>query len=303
MIVAWNSGGYLDRAVEALDPRHADGDMRIVIVDNGSADCSADRVARRFPTVEVVRFPDNRGFAKACNVGASRARDAEYLLFLNPDTCVARETVESASSVLASEARTGICGIALRNAEGSVTDAAAREPTLPRYVTHLLGLDRLGLSFLPRGRYLPAELAEPRLVDQVSGAFFLVRQDLFRRLGGFDERFFLYYEEADFSLRARQSESLSWLATNLSGFHEGEASSRSVLDKRLFEVTRSRVLFVRKHRGAATRAVHLLLTVLVEPITRTIFCLARGDLGGVVVVWRAFFAVYRWLFVAHASSR
>jgi len=123
----------------------------------------------------------------------------------------------------------------------------------------------------------------------------MVRADLFRQLGGFDERFFLYYEEADFSLRARQAGWHSWFAADLGGFHEGEASSRSTLDKRLFYVTRSRLLFFEKHHTRTARLAHFGLTALVEPLVRSVFCLARGDLHGARAVWSGFRLLYRWL--------
>ena len=297
MIVAWNSGSYLERAIEALRAGAHERDIDVVVIDNASNDGAPQLLAQRFPDVRVVHFAENRGFAAACNAGAREFEHADYLLFLNPDTEISGQTVSRAADLLdlRRAQRTGICGVALRNSHGSVRDAAAYEPTLATYVSHLFGVDRLSWSWLPRSRYLSRELTEPRVVDQVCGAFFMVRADLFALMDGFDERFFVYYEEAEFSLRARRAGWHSWFAADLAGFHAGGATSRSAPAERLFYATRSRVLFMEKHRPRHVRLAHLLLTSLVEPLTRTAFCLSRRDLSGTRTVWMGFGRLYRWL--------
>jgi GT2 family glycosyltransferase len=311
VIVAWNSGDDLVRAVAALGVDDADADLDVIVIDNASSDDAPQRVTQRFPHVRVHRFQENRGFAAACNAGARTLGDVEYLLFLNPDTEVSGQTVRQAADRLDLRRRdqTGICGIALRDDAGSVRDAVAREPTLGGYMSHLFGVDRLDWSLLPRGRYATAELREQRIVDQVCGAFFLMRADLFAQLGGFDERFFVYYEEADLSLRARQAGWHSWFAADLDGFHWGASPARSISAERLFYVTRSRVLFMEKHRGRGVRLIHLVFTTLAEPLARTLFCVGRHDVQGMRVVWHGFGRLYRWLLLRrrepardHASS-
>jgi GT2 family glycosyltransferase len=84
-------------------------------------------------------------------------------------------------------------------------------------------------------------------VDQLIGAFFVVRRSLFESLGGFDERFFVYYEEVDFSWRARQAGYSSVYLPGVHALHHGEASSGQVKGRRLFYLLRSRALYARKH--------------------------------------------------------
>jgi GT2 family glycosyltransferase len=162
-------------------------------------------------------------------------------------------------------------------------------------VSYIFGLDRLTFPWIARLHYLSKELDRSRVVDHVCGAFFLVRADLFDQLHGFDERFFLYFEDVDFSMRARKAGWHSWFAADLHGYHEGGASSRAIPAQRLFYSTRSRILLFAKHRTRSARFIHMLLTVTVEPLTRTAFCLGRRDIGGIRDVYWAFSRLYLWL--------
>jgi len=115
--------------------------------------------------------------------------------------------------------------------------------------------------------------SESRDVDQVMGAYFMVRQSVFGELNGFDERFFMYFEEVDFCYRAHK---LGWRTRYLaevSALHHGRASSDQVKARRLFYSLRSRLLFFRKNATKAEYWTVLLFTVLVEPVSRLISAL------------------------------
>jgi len=143
IIVNWNSGKQLRECVESVFGYGAGVVARVVVVDNGSTDGSADAVDA-LAGVEVVRTGENLGFAAACNRGAA-VGDAPYVLFLNPD---ARLFVNSLSVPLAFMERpgnvdVGICGIQLVDGEDRVSRTCARFPTLGRLAAGALGLDKL----------------------------------------------------------------------------------------------------------------------------------------------------------------
>src|SRR5207247_3592833 len=113
---------------------------------------------------------------------------------------------------------------------------------------------------------LPAEAtSESGLVDQVIGAYFMVRRPLFEALGGFDERFFVYFEEVDLSLRARQNGWASYFLANARVYHTGQVSSGQVRGERLFYLLRSRTEYARKHWSACKARPLRDLPLPVEP--------------------------------------
>jgi GT2 family glycosyltransferase len=198
-----------------------------------------DLAAAAVPGIVAICNAENRGFAAACNQGAQGSA-ADYLLFLNPDTVVGDATLSSVVDFMQAPAQAdvGVCGIRLVDEEGRPSTAAARFPTLPMLVGEATGLSRLGV--LPRHLLTAAECRHTRDVDQVIGAFFLIRRSLFESLGGFDERFFVYFEEVDLSYRARLAGWRSVYFAGAEAFHHGGLSSGQVRAKRLFYSLRSR---------------------------------------------------------------
>jgi N-acetylglucosaminyl-diphospho-decaprenol L-rhamnosyltransferase len=263
VIVNWNTGEYLRSCLASLGAAASSADLgRVVVVDNASTDGSSDALPAH-PPVTVLHNTANVGFAAGCNQGA-RLGSAPYVLFLNPDTVLAADALGAAVEFMASEsgAPYGVCGGLVLGRDGSPTYSASRFPTLANVTAGVLRLDR----FLAGGsRHLrPAELHASGPVDQVIGAFFLVRRPLFERLGGFDERYFLYYEEVDFCLRARD---LGWPAYFLRDArvtHVGNVSARGSGGAALYHSLRSRTLYAFRHWGRAPAWALVCLTVAVE---------------------------------------
>ncbi len=131
-----------------------------------------------------------------------------------------------------------------------------------------------------------------REVDQVMGAFFLVRRKVFEAFGGFDERFFVYFEDVDISFRARKEGWRSVYLCEAQAFHKGGGSSEQVKAKRLFYVLRSRILYGFKHFGFLPGTGLLLGTLLIEPFARLVWHIAHrtgsevlATLGGYVLLF------------------
>ena len=152
-----------------------------------------------------MRNNDNIGFAAACNQGAAGS-EADYLLFLNPDTRLFADTLVSGHGVHGRRARGEHRHLRRRRSSTRPANPAiscARFPTLRMLFGKSHRAARRSCRLCSLAHHLTAaETRQSRVVDQVIGAFFLVRRELFSRLGGFDERYFLYYEEVDFARRA-----------------------------------------------------------------------------------------------------
>jgi N-acetylglucosaminyl-diphospho-decaprenol L-rhamnosyltransferase len=280
VIVNWNAGRHL---LDCLDNVRVTplGDFeleQVVVVDNASSDGSADNL--HFPELplSVVRNSENRGFAAASNQGA-RGSSADYLLFLNPDTRVLPDSFQIPIEFLEKpeNAKVGICGIQLLDEAGNVSQSCSRFPTAGSFFSLMLGLDRFFSSRF-KGHFLSREdHLKSRPVDQVMGAFFLVRRKLFESLSGFDERFFVYFEDLDFSYRAKQTGWESYHLATAQAYHRGGGCSENVKARRLYYSLCSRILYSYKHFGAIAATAVMLATLLIEPFSRLALAVSHGS--------------------------
>lgn len=283
-IVNWNAGGQLRACLASISA--ADWGRvaltLVVVVDNASTDGSADDVtdAIRWP-VDVIRNRENRGFAAACNQAARRI-DADCILFLNPDTLVDRTSIAAAVAILEDPAHAsiGIVGIQLVGDGGMVSRSCARFPTPWSTAFRALGLDRLLPSLCPGYLMTEWDHAVSREVDHVIGAFYLVRAGVFRALGGFDESFFLYLEDLDFSVRASQAGWRSYYLATVRAYHKGGGTSEPIKSTRLFYSLRSRLNYSRKHFSRPAAACLAFCLLWLEPAVRVAACAIGGSPTG-----------------------
>ncbi len=278
VIVNWNTGHYLRNCIQSLVVAQRNGWRlgHVIVVDNASSDGSTQDLPRLAAPLTVVVNRSNVGFAAACNQGAALG-SGDYVLFLNPDTQVFPSALSAAVAFLENCAgsRIGICGAQVVNASGNPASSFARFPTLRGITGRMTGLDQVAPRLFPRHQFDDQKTSGP--VDQVIGAFFFVRRPLFQKLFGFDEGYFLYYEEVDFSLRARQ---LGWISYHLREavvFHAENISSEQVVAARLFHSLRSRTEFAYRHWSWAARITLIVLNVMVEFPARCIRAAASRD--------------------------
>ena len=265
----------------------------IIIVDNGSTDSSIsllEHLVIEKPKIEIIRNSENKGFATACNQGAALAKD-DVILFLNPDARVCENSISEPMSVLAlpANASVGIIGIRLVDDSGQTTRSCSRFPSSSMYIAQSMGLTRVG----PLKHWNPhmTDWAHDSVaqIDHVIGAFYMIRRSLFEQLEGFDERFFVYLEDLDLSLRARQAGWRSIYLATASAYHAGGGTSRQVKARRLFYSLRSKLLYGFKHFSGAGAWGLAAVVVLVEPFSRLIFAIARGRPGEVSRIFHAYF--------------
>lgn len=293
VIVNWNAGDYLAKVVESLKAIEGEGLGKIIVVDNASTDGSPDLIAA-ISGVELVYAGENLGFGKACNLGARRCT-AEYLLFLNPDSRVFPDTLDKTIAFMRDPKNTdvGICGVQLVDKHDHVARSCSRFPTPLGFLAQALGLVRL----VPRLGHFMAEWSHDttREVDQVIGAFFFVRRALFDHIGGFDERYFVYFEEVDFSFRAKKAGWKSIYLADAQAFHAGGGTSSQVKARRLFYYLRSRILYAFKNFSVGGALLVLFATLLLEPISRSALSLSRRSWSAIKEVWLGYGMLWRWI--------
>lgn len=262
VIVNWNSGPWLQACLRSISDFGGGAVDRVIVVDNGSKDGSAE-VDVDGINLEVRQTDANLGFAKACNLGAAGAT-APYLLFLNPDAALRPGALQMALAFMAGLAgrRTGVCGVRLIGEDGLVQQHTTKLPN---------PFSLLNLTLLRT----PFDHLSSRPVGHVIGAFYLIRRELFERLGGFDERFFVYLEDLDLSVRVHDAGwAVHYLAEAIS-FHKGGGTSEQVKAHRLYYSLQSRILYAFKHFSAPSAWLVLAATISLEPAARFLRALAR----------------------------
>lgn len=259
VLVSYNTRGLLLACIERLYREPSAKDCRIIVVDNASADGSAAAVRQHFPDVQLIANTRNRGFGPACNQAfAVAAGDAVVLL--NPDAAILPGSLAALFAAMARGSKIGIVGGEVRNADGGLEPSAR---TFPSPLTKFFTLSGLSSRFpqsriFGRGDMGYADFSKEIEADWVPGTFCALRRTMLESVGGFDERFFLYYEETDLCRRARQA---GWtvLFTPAAGvLHEGGASGKTHEDSLTFDPggsqvlkfrMRSECLYFRKHHG------------------------------------------------------
>lgn len=193
--------------------------LRIVVIDNDSSDGSAEMVAKDFPNVHLIRNRDNRGFAAAVNQGIAVAETSSDIVLVNPDACVQPSTFERLAQTLDVNARAGIAGPKILYPDGHLQPSVKR---FPRWRDLWLTLSKLPnlwpqLSRRYQAFDLRTEISQP--VDQVMGSCFYIRRRTLNEVGLFDEGFWIWYEEVDFSLRAKRLGWDSWYVAEAVAYH------------------------------------------------------------------------------------
>ncbi len=160
-----------------------------ILIDNASTDRSPDRIARRFPGLLQRRLPENRGYAAACNVGIGQAGDAEYLLFLAGDMQLPPDALSRFLSAARRHPHVGLWNPVVTFPDGRFDFAGVKRGWLPGRSPH-------------RRTPPPAVIFE---IPRCYGGVLFARRRIFQEIGGWDERFFLYFEDVDLSWRARDA--------------------------------------------------------------------------------------------------
>jgi GT2 family glycosyltransferase len=284
VIVNWNTGTYLRECLRAVAAATREGFVldKVIVVDNASSDDSLDHIDDIGLPLTVIRNAENLGFGAACNQGAARG-SADLILLLNPDTRVRRDTIDRTVAFIVDpdNSSVGICGARMVSDEGEEELSCWRFPTFSIWVGKLTGLSYAFPRWIPMQRMASDELQESGVVDQVIGAYNLIRRPLYEALNGFDERFFLYLEDVDLAFRARELGYTSYYLADVPVHHAGRVSSEQVRGRRLFYLVRSRTEYARKHWPSWQATALAALTLAVEFPVRSLVAVATGRPGEV----------------------
>lgn len=223
IIVSWNVKEYLRRCLDSLKSGVEDDLCEVIVVDNTSGDGSADMVCEYYPWVKLMALERNVGFAAANNL-AFKQTNGKILLLLNPDTEVENGFWEALLGFYQQSSSVGVVGGKIVNNDDTIQPSVRRFPGLWSSLLDSLKLLRRWPALAPH--YLAADFdySKTQIADQVMGACFAVRRELWEKLNGFDEDFWIWFEEADFCKRVWQEGAEVWYNHQMVIKHVGAAS-------------------------------------------------------------------------------
>jgi GT2 family glycosyltransferase len=202
IILCWNDLGVISNCLQSIYASTHSTEFEVIVSDNGSTDGTAEFIRKNFPQVHVIENGTNLRFAKANNVGI-RASQGEYILILNPDTLIHDGTLDKLVVFADQHPEAGAFGCRVLNPDGTYQISARPFVSLRGEWIVALKLRSLGYfsDWFLGDSYIGWKGDTQRTIDRHSGCFILARGDLLRRLGGFDEQFFYYYEDLDLCRR------------------------------------------------------------------------------------------------------
>jgi N-acetylglucosaminyl-diphospho-decaprenol L-rhamnosyltransferase len=252
LIVGFHTYDELDRCLASLS-EHERG-VPVVVVDHDAQRAAGARLVERHRHIVYEPVTENPGYGAGIN-RAARLTTGNHLLVLNPDVILTAPVSRMLVEYLDAHPTVGIVGGLIREESGAVQPSARRFPDL---TTALAGrtawLTRVApRNVLSRRNLQTAAAHEPQRVDWVTGAFMLIRRDTFEAIGGFDERFFMYWEDADFCQRAAAAGWTTMYNPCVSVVHLTGRASRHTPVRALASFHRSVFRYYWKHSGWVAR--------------------------------------------------
>jgi GT2 family glycosyltransferase len=262
LIVNFRAYDELTSCLNALE-RYLGDDLEVIVVDHASESTAASRLLKRFPWTRLIEMDANPGFAAGVN-RAFHASTGRYLLLLNPDCVVHGDVFRQLALWIDEHPRVGAAGGLVKESDGSIQASARR---FPGVTTAFAGRSSWLTRTWPGNRWTRRNLLArgaapgPIDVDWVSGACMMIRRDAFESVHGFDEHFFLYWEDADFCFRLKRA---GWSVaynpcagvTHLTGRSSATAERQS-----LVAFHRSAYRYFRKNSGWLAQAAAPLVFV------------------------------------------
>jgi N-acetylglucosaminyl-diphospho-decaprenol L-rhamnosyltransferase len=253
VLVNYNTAHLLERLFAALDASRGTLNVQIIVVDNASRDGSAQILRTRFPGVELIANTTNVGFGRANNQALTQAR-GRHILLLNTDAFVSPDTLAKTVRYMDENPQCGVLGVKLVGPDGTLQPSCRYFPTAWNIFLTTTGLARLS----PHTRLMDDmswDHASVRDCDWVPGCFYLIRREAIEKVGLFDPRYFLYYEEID---HCRAVRGAGWRVVyypfttvmHIGGESAGSDAALTAAGRQISPLqVESELLYFRKHHG------------------------------------------------------
>ena len=249
IIVNYNVKEFLQNLLYSIEKASTNITKEVIVVDNASDDGSVNLIKEKFPSVKLIENQSNVGFGIANNQ-ALKLANGEFLLLINPDAVVSEDTFDKMICFFKKNPDAGLAGCKILNPDGTLQLACRRSFPGPwTSFCKVTGLSNLfpGSKLFARYNLTYLDIDQTYEVDAISGSFMMMRREVYEKVGGFDEHFFMYGEDLDLSYRIKQAGyKVFYVHTTQIIHYKGESTRRSSLDetKVFYEAMH---LFVKKH--------------------------------------------------------
>ena len=250
IIISYNSCDFIPACLKSVRDACEGIDSQIIVLDNGSNEPIIPEIKNFFPEVEWIDSKENLGFGKGCNLAEKHATKP-YLFFINPDTIISKNAFREMLQFMEEHPEAGTVGCRILNEDGSLQWACRRSfPTIVSAVSKTIGLAAL----FPKSKLLasynmtyadPDEMIE---VDAVSGSFFCIRRDVYEKLNGFDEDYFMYGEDLDLCFRTKEMGLHNYDTPVTNILHFKGQSCRTRRWGSYVDFYKAMLIFVKKHK-------------------------------------------------------
>jgi GT2 family glycosyltransferase len=295
VIVNWNAGDYLRDCIRSMKDALTDSFelKNIVVVDNASSDNSLDTIEEIDPRVKVIRNDSNVGFGKACNKGVWSC-NSEFILILNPDTRLFSNSIDPVMQFMLKEENKeiGMVGVQIIDDNGNISRNCARFPTPIGSIYRSFGLDRLFPKAFKTHFMVEWDHKDSRMVDQIMGSFIILRRDLYEKLKGYDDDFFVYYEDLDLAYRGYKLGYKNYYLADAQVYHKGGGTSENIKAARLSYILHSKLIYSKKHFSKFSYFLVFIATLFFEPIVRILHSLFTGAISQIKEVLLAYKKLY-----------
>lgn len=248
IIINYNSVEYTLNCIDSVK-RHINCRVRIIVIDNNSKQLP-DKIMKIYPNIDFIQNSENVGFGKAINLSLKFAR-SKYIVLLNPDAAIIDHSFNNIFNYLDKHSQVAIAGPMILDHDGSIQGSARRFPTI---WTSIFGRKSPLTRLFPRNQMTKREFfcfngdnQKPKSVDWVSGACMVIRTDILKYIGGFDDKFFMYWEDADLCKRLKESGWKIIYYPQAKIFHHTGKSSDTRPLSSIYHFHKSCYLYFKKH--------------------------------------------------------
>lgn len=304
IIVNYNVKYFLEQCLHSVCAASKDLETEVIIIDNHSTDESLSYLKPKFPVVKFITNITNSGFGKACNLGLKEAT-GDYILFLNPDTIIAEDSLVKCIAFFGSHPDCGALGVKMIDGSGRFLKESKR--AFPSPMTSLFKLAGLAHIF-PHSKVFSRyhlghlDAGQTHEVDVLAGAFLLTKKDVLQKVGTFDEVFFMYGEDVDLSYRIQKAGYKNYYFPQTTIIHfKGESTRRGSLNY-VMMFYQAMSLFVKKHYGGARAGIFhffiqiaIWLRALVAVITKCIKWIGIPATDAIIIFFSFYIVKEVWI--------